>query len=152
MEQAWSFLVKGEERQYAGNGGYDDLVHRHYDFDSNVPNSTQVAVGDVVVVRDVEYVLGTSRISDLSSWIGEKELHRCTNCGYTQIKRRSTLLPLYRCQKCGAEFDHPVVEAVKVTMYRALLGADWRPARGLAVEELERRALFLARSKPESTV
>ncbi len=147
MQQAWSFLVKGEERQYAGNSGYSDLVHRHYDFDSNVPNSKRVLQNDVVVVRDVDYVLGTSVIDTLASWQGKKTLSRCTRCGYTQIKKRSSRSPLYRCQKCGHEFDAPASETVDVTMYRAEFASAWRPARGLSVAELEKMGLFLAKSK-----
>lgn len=150
MQQAWSFLVKGEERQYAGNSGYDDLVHAHYDFDSNVPNSKRVSQGDVVVVRDADYVLGTSIIDELTSWQGEKDLSRCPNCSYTQIKKRLSVSPLYRCQKCRREFEVPASETVNVTMYRAKFGSAWRPARGLPVAELEKMDLFLAKSKTNS--
>ncbi|UQI49694.1 hypothetical protein M1P56_35490 (plasmid) [Streptomyces sp. HU2014] len=48
---AWSFLVVGEERQFQGNAGYEDVIEESYSYDSTVGNHRRVSVGDLVVVR-----------------------------------------------------------------------------------------------------
>ncbi|MBW3362980.1 HNH endonuclease, partial [Streptomyces sp. 09ZI22] len=55
---AWSFLVAGEERQFQGNTGYEDIIEESYSYDSTVGNYRRVSVGDLVVVRSGREALG----------------------------------------------------------------------------------------------
>ena len=43
--RARSFLVVGEERQFQGNAGYEDVVEESYSYDSTVGNHRRVAGG-----------------------------------------------------------------------------------------------------------
>lgn len=47
----------GDERQYAGNTGYDDEITKVYRYDSNVSTWKGVNRGDIVV--DLDLVRGT---------------------------------------------------------------------------------------------
>lgn len=62
---AWSFLVTGEERQFQGNSGYEDIIEESYSYDSTVGNHQHVAVGDLVVVRNGKEALGAGYVEAL---------------------------------------------------------------------------------------
>ena len=116
---AWLLIaLDDEERQHAGNVGYEDDVERVYRFDSMVPNSRQIREGDLAVLRSSE-LLGLARIARLESAPGTKELRRCPECGKTSLKPRKTLTPRYRCDSCNATFDEPRIEEAEVTKYEA---------------------------------
>jgi putative restriction endonuclease len=114
----WLLASFGEDRQHAGNTGYDDDPERVYRWDSKVPNSKQIQAGDVVVVRS-DVMLGIARIERIDVEAGTKELRRCPVCTKTTIKERLTESPRYRCHACKATFDEPQVEIAKVTKYAA---------------------------------
>ncbi len=102
---AWLLIaLDDEERQHAGNVGYEDDVEHVYAFDSMVPNSRQIRQGDLAVLRSTE-LLGLARIARLESGPGTKKLRRCPECGKTSLKPRKTLTPRYRCDSCKATFD-----------------------------------------------
>jgi hypothetical protein len=76
--QAWSFLVAGEERQFQGNDGYEDVVEESYSYDSTVGNHRRVRTGDLVVVRDSREALGVGYIEELEVLPSqEKPRSRC---------------------------------------------------------------------------
>jgi hypothetical protein len=58
-DAVWSLLAM-LNRQYGGNEGYDDSLGDVYRYDSTVPNGRHVSVGDVVVLRDAERILGAA--------------------------------------------------------------------------------------------
>ncbi|ROR96248.1 HNH endonuclease [Salana multivorans] len=117
---------------------YGDVVGEHYDYDSRVPNSRQVAEGDVLVLRDERAVYGWGVVERVESWAEKKNAGACPRCELTsRWTERLTRLPRYRCSNCGEEFDEPVPVTVPVTMFEAHYGSSWTtfaaqaPVRGL---------------------
>ncbi len=109
------------ERLYQGHLGYDDDIRTVYRFDNSVPNSSQVAAGDVAVIRGKSNVHGSAVVATIASEQGTKTRRRCPACGETNLKHRRTMSPQYRCQ-CGAEFESALIEEVKATQYTVNFG------------------------------
>ncbi|MER5776391.1 HNH endonuclease signature motif containing protein [Streptomyces sp. NPDC002039] len=129
--RAWSFLVAGDERQFQGNDGYEDVVEESYGYDSTVGNHQQVAEGDLVVVRNGREALGIGYIEELEVFPDRpKDRRRCPVCRSTSFKERTRELPRYKCSPCQTAFDHPRVESIRVTEYRAHYGGTWQPLEG----------------------
>ncbi|MET8575494.1 HNH endonuclease signature motif containing protein [Streptomyces sp. NPDC005012] len=125
MTTAWLMLAVGDKRQHGGNDGYDDNPRYHYSWDSTVPNHGNVAVGDVIVLWDKKELIGISVIHAIETGTDEKAVYSCALCGRADIKRRSTVTPAYRCDKCKGEFDTPHREIKTVTTYRSRHGKTW---------------------------
>ncbi|MFJ1950356.1 HNH endonuclease [Streptomyces griseoincarnatus] len=148
--RAWSFLIVGEERQFQGNAGYEDVVEESYSYDSTVGNYRRVAVGDLVVVRNSREALGVGYIEALDVVPDQLKLRsRCPRCGNTGFKERVTELPRYRCSPCGTAFDSPKVETIPVTTYRAHYGGTWQPLEG-CLKKTQLTELSLSRSDQQS--
>ncbi|RAG83819.1 HNH endonuclease [Streptacidiphilus pinicola] len=129
--RAWSFLVVGDDRDFQGNSGYDDVVEESYSYDSTVGNHRRVARGDLVVVRDSREALGVGYIEELEVFPNQSKLRsRCPNCGSTSFKERTTELVRYWCSPCKSAFDLPKVENIEVTGYRAHYGGSWQALEG----------------------
>ncbi|MGN9791368.1 HNH endonuclease [Streptomyces sp. OZ13] len=127
---AW-LMYLGEDPKRVG-GGYDDNSSSHYSWDSRVPNSTAVRVGDEIVLWDGNTSLGLSVIEDIETGTGTKDLSSCPKCGKADIAERKTMTPKYRCwtTTCKAEFNLPAVETVDVMTYRARYEAGWVDLHG----------------------
>lgn len=122
--------VTTEDRQHAGNEGYDDELMSRYSWDSTVPNHAKVSEGDTVVIRDQEQPIGIARIAQIDVSAGvEKTRYRCPKCRTTKIRSRKSVIPPYRCGECQTEFDTPDREYVLVTGYAAQL-SDFRLLAG----------------------
>jgi hypothetical protein len=125
--KSWLLLAYGQDRVYAGNQGYDDGVE-HYSYDSNVPNSRQLAEGDVVIVAGRDGRTGPPMpvragiVAQISESSGTKTVGRCPQCAHPRFKARTTKEPKFRCD-FGHEFDSPRLEVVPVTTYKADLTA-----------------------------
>lgn len=130
-EQAWLLLAAGDDRGHAGNFGYDDQHDAYYSWDSNVPNSKNLRVGDPVALWDKKRLLGVSVIEAIETARGSKVLHRCPVCSTTRISNRKRVEPRYRCMKCRHEFSSPFVDIVEVDTFRARYDAAWTPLDGL---------------------
>lgn len=124
--RAWSFLTIQGYRQYGGNTGYADDPEREYRYDSEVANHLQVSVGDVVIIRSRDTVIGISEISTVEEEDGEKERLRCPQCLITNIKERKSRHPIWRCRH-GHEFDEPDRSLVPVRKYKARYGPHFSP-------------------------
>ncbi|WP_251023037.1 HNH endonuclease [Streptomyces sp. ISL-10] len=127
---AW-LMYLGDDPKRVG-GGYDDSSSTHYSWDSRVPNSTHVQVGDVIVLWNGETLLGMSAIEHIETGTGTKDLSSCPACGKADIAERKTMTPKYRCwtKTCKAEFEEPAVETVPVTTYRARYESGWIDLHG----------------------
>jgi hypothetical protein len=129
---AWVFLMKSdEERSWAANRGYDDAAGIYYSYDSNVPNSKQVAVGDVVVVRADDWVAGWGIIEYVEETPNSrKEIRRCPSCRKTNHRHRIRALPSNICDSCGHVFsDEEIVTTFEsVTNFRAYYANTWTEA------------------------
>lgn len=126
QSRVWLVLTFGEERQYAGNAGYDDEPGKWYSYDSYVANHRQVSAGDCVILCDRARALGIARIEKIDSEPSTRVLQRCPVCNITGIKKRKTKKPAYRCND-GHEFDEPVREDATCTKYTAHFGDTFKP-------------------------
>jgi hypothetical protein len=130
--QAWVFLMKSdEERSWSANRGYDDAAGIYYSYDSNVPNSKRVTVGDVVVVRVDDWVAGWGIIEFIEvTPNSSKEVRRCPNCRKTNHRSRIRPFPSNICDACGSVFsdEEMVTTFESVTSFRAYYANTWTEA------------------------
>lgn len=122
---AWLLMTVGDNRQHGGNAGYDDQVDVYYTWDSTVPNHANIKPGDRIALWDKARLLGLSVVEEIARATKEKLLFKCPACGMAGIKARRNRSPLYKCYKCGAEFDVPSNQTVTVTEYRSRHDAAW---------------------------
>jgi putative restriction endonuclease len=135
--KAWALITLGDDRQYAGNTGYDDELQTVYRYDSFVPNSKQVRAGDIVILRGADDILGSARIERIQAVQGEKTQRRCPECGTTSIRHRKNRLPAYRCDSGPHEFSEPSQTTAKCTLYAAWIGDTFVPTQDrISVREL----------------
>ena len=141
-DRSWVFIMKSEaERSWAANRGYDDSSGIHYSYDSNVGNSRQVSVGDLIVVREDDYVAGWGFVEYIEvTENSPKEIVRCPQCRKTDFSRRKTISPANRCSECKFEFDdhEAFISNEVVTAFRAYYANTWtEAARPVHRTELE---------------
>lgn len=139
--KAWVLLMKSdEERSWSANRGYDDAAGIYYSYDSNVPNSKRVAIGDVVVVRVDDWVAGWGVIEYIEVTPNStKEVRRCPNCRKTNHRSRVRPFPSNICDACGHVFsDEEMVTTFElVTNFRAYYANTWtEAARAIDFHEL----------------
>jgi hypothetical protein len=127
LTKAWLLLAVGDDRQHGGNDGYDDEPDAHYSWDSTVGNSESLAVGDAIVLWDKKRSLGVSVIESIETGDDDKILRRCPTpkCLKAGIKARRTIQPLYKCYKCGEQFDDPVTRIERVKTYKSRHDGGW---------------------------
>jgi hypothetical protein len=119
--QAWLLLTFGEQRQYAGNIGYDDDPQRVYHYDSFVPNHKRVSKGDVALIRGTKRLLGVAIIEQIQSYKGYKLRRRCPECKTVKLQKRKKVKPTFRC-KNNHSFEVPSEQRVECVHYKALFG------------------------------
>lgn len=136
---AWVLLTLGDDRQYAGNVGYDEDPAREYRYDSFVPNHLQLHVGDTVLLRDRATVLGSGVIESIDDTPATKTRLACPVCDTTGIKERRTRAPRYRCSR-GHKFDRPNSMEVACIAYVASFGRSYVPARDVMAPSAIRSA------------
>lgn len=102
------------ERQYGGSDGPLTL----YRYDNDLANYLQVRPGDLVVVRTKSTVLGMANVEEIITGTAAEQRLRCPICGNTNIKRRKTMSPPWRC-KTNHSFLEPDAEQVTVATYEA---------------------------------
>jgi hypothetical protein len=133
-------MAAGDDRGHAGNSGYDDQYDAYYSWDSNVPNSRKLQVGDPVALWDKRRLLGVSVIEQIETSRGTKLLNRCPSCHTTRISERKRTEPRYRCMKCRHEFAAAEISVIEVDLYRARYDAAWTSLDGL-LDEKEIRSM-----------
>lgn len=122
--RAWSLLTIEGSRQYGGNTGYADDPKGLYRYDSDVPNHQQIQIGDIVIIRSRDAVLGISEVEFLASNSGLKKRFRCPECDTASIKRRSLKKPEWLC-KAGHSFATPKEEIASISQYEAHFGTHF---------------------------
>ncbi|MFJ9623757.1 HNH endonuclease [Streptomyces sp. NPDC101181] len=150
LGRAWSFLVAGEERQFQGNTGYEDIIEESYSYDSTVGNHQHVGVGDLVVVRNGKEALGAGFVEALHVLPDQEKVRsRCPYCRSTGFKERVTMQPRFWCSRCKHAFDAPDTETLRVTAFRAHYGGTWQPLDG-CLDKTHLGELSLSRSDQQS--
>ena len=126
---AWILMMKSdEERSWVANRGYDDSAGIYYSYDSNVANSSNVKVGDLLIVRVDDYVAGWGIAEHIEVTPNAKKLiTRCPSCKKTNFYSRENLLPKNRCNGCRAEFsdEDSIVTEESVTAFKCLYANSW---------------------------
>jgi len=129
------------ERSWAANRGYDDSAGIYYSYDSNVGNSRQVSVGDLIVVREDNHVAGWGFVEFIEvTENSPKEIARCPQCRKTNFSRRKTITPANKCSSCSFEFsdEDAFVSNEMVTAFNAYYANTWtEAARPVFRTELE---------------
>jgi hypothetical protein len=119
----WLLLEKSDETRVSqGINPYRDETGRTYHYDSLVSNYRNLSVGDGVVVRKENAILGTGRIDDITVADGIKVHRRCPNCESTDVRERARLIPKWKCGKCAAEFAEPIETQTDVRSFLASIG------------------------------
>lgn len=141
--RAWLLMALAPvDRSYGGNDGYEDDISRFYSWNSRVPNSRAISVGDRVVLWDKLGLLGFSTVEKITTGTGTVDRRLCPGCGSADIKYRKTKSPDWRCFDCYAEFDTADTEVAEVITYRADYGSEWVDAPGvMTAAEVRRLAL-----------
>lgn len=109
----WLFLKKTYEiRSYKGTNEYEYIVGKKYTYDSYVQNSNNVQIGDFVIFREDDYILGYAIIDRIDKSKGIKEMRRCPKCKSSSLMQRKIKKPEWRCanprnKECKFEFDSP---------------------------------------------
>jgi putative restriction endonuclease len=134
QDRAWLISTFGDDRQYAGNTGYDDKLAERYQYDSFVPNHKQLSAGDLVVLRDRAAMVGAARVARVRSSDSQKPLRKCPTCSTTGIKERTTKVPRYRCNE-GHEFEEPREDIVPCTTFVAEFGDSFPVRSGFRKDE-----------------
>ncbi|WP_179275777.1 HNH endonuclease [Rhodococcus sp. 06-418-5] len=150
-QRAWLAMTKQSEdyRRLGGGVRYDDDPTSHYSWDSNVPNSRQVSVGDILVFWDQRELLGASVIEDISERPGIKSIGRCPNCNKTNYLSRKKIKPRFRCYDCGAQFENPNFTETVIVSYRSSHNRSWVDLAGVLTGE-ELRGLCFHRHSQNS--
>jgi hypothetical protein len=126
-QNAWSVIAKDPgELSWGSHDGYDDRPEEYYTYDSNVGNSRNVQVGDLIFVRGNDFVIGFGQIESILTRPGTKDLRRCPEC-HGNPEARKQLRPKWRCTKCKLEFDddHVIYERVDVIKSTATYANTW---------------------------
>ncbi|MGC1238860.1 MAG: HNH endonuclease signature motif containing protein [Acidimicrobiales bacterium] len=133
-------MKSDEERSWSANRGYDDSAGIYYSYDSNVPNSIQVSVGDIAVVRTDDWVAGWGLVEHIEMTPNAtKEIRRCPNCQKTRHRSRLGPPPSNICDVCKHVFsnEETLVTLEPVTNYRAYYANTWtEAARPIDLHEL----------------
>ncbi|WP_454042582.1 HNH endonuclease [Cellulosimicrobium sp. Marseille-Q8652] len=106
---------------------YEDRFGERYEYDSNVVNSSRIREGDILLIRDAQLIFGFGVVDRIDASQGEKLMQRCPQCSRAAVSRRKAVIPEYRCLKCKAEFDEPLVQPSIVTKFVAHYGRWWVP-------------------------
>ena len=118
----WLLLEKSDATRISkGIDGYPDVTGEVYHYDSLVPNHRQLQIGDFVVLRKEDDILGISRVGTIAATPVLKIHRRCPACSSTDIRERTTKQPRWKCGKCANEFGQPDETSAEVTSYAAAL-------------------------------
>ena len=131
-QSAWVVISKDPNTlSWGGHDGYDDEINEYYSYDSQVGNYKNVQVGDLVIVKGEDHLLGFGEIETITSGKATKDVYRCPKCGESP-EGRTRKTPRWRCsgKGCHYEFndDEMLSETKDVIKYRASYKNTWRDA------------------------
>jgi ribosomal protein L37AE/L43A len=122
--------------------GYQDLASSAYGHDNKVQYHAQVPQGDLAVVVVDDRAEGIARIAHIEVCSGTKTLQRCPRCKTTDIARRRTVFPTYRCNRCRQTFEHPKHDEIEVDVHEAEAHfTEWVPLNAVSRDDIRTAAL-----------
>lgn len=116
----WLILEKSDETRVSSSiESYRDRTGKIYNYDSLVPNYKNLGLGDFIIIRKENDILGLGRISVIKSSDSVKTHKRCPHCSTTDIRTRKNKKPKWKCGQCKTEFTTPIESEINVTKYTA---------------------------------
>ena len=120
MSRLWLLFQKSDETRISqGIDAYADHAGKVYAYDSLVPNHKQLSADDRIVLRVEDAIVGVGIIAKIETSNSVKIHRRCSACGTTDIRRRASRNPPWKCGRCRAEFDIPSSTETRVVAYHA---------------------------------
>jgi len=123
--RAWMVISKNPETTVRADDGYLETLGESYEWVTILPHGKDIRVGDFIIIRDSDFVLGFSIIDHIEIVDKIREKNTCPECGIAQVRVRKTAKPLYMCAGCKATFDSPNVEKKMLEHRVASYGAGW---------------------------
>jgi len=140
-DRYWLLLEKSDDTRISkGIDGYQDKTGELYKYDSLVPNHKQFGIGDYVVLRKENEILGVGRVGNIAQEADAKIHRRCPECSSTDIRERSTKSPKWKCGKCAHEFEAPRESIVEVQLFEATIDEFSRLNSPPSVHDVKRCA------------
>lgn len=103
--RGWICISKSHDQIVRAGDGYLESLGLSYEWRIALPNGTEMAKNDVIVIRDAERILGISIIEDVKKKMKVHTSNFCPKCNAAQVRERKTLNPKYMCANCGKEFS-----------------------------------------------
>ena len=126
-QKFWLVIAKDQsDLSWGGHDGYCDRVDEYYAYDSNVGNSRNIQLRDLIFVRGNDFVTGFGQIESIQNKSGLKELRRCPKCRHSP-EARKVKTPKWRCTGCQFEFNDSelLIEQVEVVQSIASYKNAW---------------------------
>ena len=126
-QKYWLAIAKDpNDLSWGGHNGYDDRVEEHYAYDSNVGNSRNIQIKDLIFVRGSDFVTGFGQIQSIQQKFGLKEIRRCPKCRHSPESRK-VRTPKWRCTGCRFEFgdSEVLIEQMEVVKSIASYEGAW---------------------------
>ncbi len=135
MTEVRIFLT-AEDAYLARNGNYGDASGYSYSWDTTVPNHALPKVGDIVILRSKQRVIGVSILSKVDKRASWKARLRCPNCMSTKMKW-SSRQESFRCGPCSNMISTPNAEFLgEIDSYHALYHWFFTPLENISIPQV----------------
>jgi len=135
MTEVRIFLT-AEDAYLARNGNYGDASGSSYSWDTTVPNHALPKVGDIVILRSKQRVLGVSILSKVDKRASWKARLRCPKCMSTKMKW-SSRQESFRCGPCSNMISTPTAEFLaEIDSYHAQYHWFFTPLENISLPQV----------------
>ncbi len=125
LQRGWICISKDPETTVRADDGYLDSIGDSYEWVSKLPHGNEIQVGDFILIRDSNHLIGFSVIEDIQISQKNRENTLCPKCNVAKVRERRTKTPRYLCMNCRYEFEQPIVLSILQEHRRAIYGAGW---------------------------
>lgn len=123
--RGWICISKSHDSYARASEGYKESLGLSYEWRLGLPKGHDIAVGDVIVIRDNYHVLGFSLIEKIEKKRKLYSSNRCPNCDRAQVEERVKKMPKYRCRSCAMAFAEPLIVSEKEEFRVAHYAPGW---------------------------
>ena len=124
-QMAWMCISKNPSDTVRADDGYMETIGESYEWVSKLNYGEDIQEGDIIIIRDSNYVIGFSVIDFIESSMKVRQTLLCPKCNVAKVRSRKTTSPKYACGNCRNNFDTPVVVDVMLEHRKAFYGAGW---------------------------
>ena len=121
----WICIGKDHGDISRASGGYEEVIGETYRWRSSLANGTKIKVGDIILIRDENTLIGVSIIESITISELPRTVVLCPVCNKAQVSDRPSKNPRYRCMKCRSAFDEPITFEEVSEFRTAEYGAGW---------------------------